>query len=115
MEFHGTRRTKERLAPRYRLQASHAGKTETISVAGELDLATASRLDQAIRNAEAGSTTRIVVDLSETTFIDRPALVMLLKARVRLRNRGDRLKFVPSTSEQVRRFIALTGTSEMLY
>ena len=99
----------------FSLVVSREDDTETIAVVGELDVATGVRLTEAIRTAEAGTAGRIVIDLSEVTFVDHPAVAMLWNTRVRLRRWGDDLEFIPPTSEAVERFIALTGTSAFLF
>jgi anti-anti-sigma factor len=99
----------------FSLVVSREADVETIAIDGELDVATAVRLTEAIRQAEAGTAARIVVDLGEVSFLDRSALAMLWKTRVRLRRWGDRLEFLPPVSETVQRFIDQARMSELLY
>ncbi|MGE5746710.1 MAG: STAS domain-containing protein [Solirubrobacterales bacterium] len=87
-----------------------------ITVSGELDLASADRLDEAIRHAEESTTTRwVVVDLEDLSFLDSTGLNVLLEARRRARENGDRLRFVRSRHDQVKRLLSLTETSELLF
>jgi len=61
--------------------------THAISVAGELDLATAPGLKRALDSAfHTGGP--VVVDLSDTVFLDSTALSVLLDAARRLGSRG---------------------------
>ena len=84
----------------------------TVAVAGEIDASTAGELDAAIREAEKTEISRIVVDLSELSFIDSTALEVLLRASSRHRQDGNRLSFVPSKHDSVTTLIALTCTTE---
>ena len=84
----------------------------TVAVAGEIDASTAGELDAAIREAESTEISRIVVDLSDLSFIDSTALEVLLRASSRHRQDGNRLSFVPSKHDSVTTLIALTCTTE---
>jgi anti-sigma B factor antagonist len=85
-----------------------------IEVRGELDLATADSVREAIRVTDESEIGRVVVDLSEVTFLDSTGLGMLLEARARDRELADRLRFVAPQHDQVSRLLALTGTRELL-
>jgi anti-anti-sigma factor len=95
------------------IKTRREGDSVTVAVAGEIDLATADNLDAAIRDAEKTEIGRIVVDLSDLSFLDSTGLEVLLQASVRHRQDGNRLIFVPSKHDSVTRLIALTHTSEM--
>jgi anti-anti-sigma factor len=95
------------------IDARREGESVTVAVAGEVDVSTAGELDAAIREAEETEISRIVVDLSDLSFIDSTALEVLLRASMRHRQNGDRLSFVPSKHESVTTLIALTCTAEM--
>jgi anti-sigma B factor antagonist len=95
------------------IDACREGESMTVAVAGEIDASTAGELDAAIREAEQTEISRIVVDLSDLSFIDSTALEVLLRASIRHRQNGNRLSFVPSTHESVTMLIALTCTAEM--
>ena len=87
-----------------------------IAVSGELDLASADQLDEAIRDAQESATTRwIVVDLEDLSLLDSTGLNVLLEARRRARDNGNRLRFVRSRHDQVKRLLSLTETSDLLF
>lgn len=87
-----------------------------IAVSGELDLASADQLDVAIRHAEESATTRwIVVDLEDLSFLDSTGLSVLLEARRRASDDGNRLRFVRSRHDQVTRLLSVTETSDQLF
>jgi anti-anti-sigma factor len=58
--------------------ATMPGDAVVVEVSGELDLATAPRLEAAI--TEAGRASRLVVDLSECTFLDSAGVRALASA-----------------------------------
>jgi anti-sigma B factor antagonist len=88
--------------------------TAVVEIRGEVDLANAARVEQAIRDAEETEIGTILIDLSGVTFLDSTGLSVLLRARNRDRELLDRLRFVPSEHDQVTRILGLTGASEML-
>jgi anti-sigma B factor antagonist len=83
-----------------------------IAVSGELDLASADQLDKAIRDAEQSATGWIVIDLEDLSFLDSTGLSVLLQARRRASENGDRLRFICSRHEQVTRLLSITDTTE---
>jgi anti-sigma B factor antagonist len=84
-----------------------------IAVSGELDLASADQLDRAIRDAEQIATGWIVIDLEDLNFLDSTGLGVLLHARRRATENGNRLRFVRSRHEQVTRLLSITDTEEV--
>jgi anti-sigma B factor antagonist len=83
-----------------------------VHVAGDLDLATAPRLNEALRNLEH-ETRLIVVDLREITFLDAAGLHVIVDASIGARRDGRRLLLV-GPSVPVQRVFALTGTSDQV-
>jgi anti-anti-sigma factor len=83
-----------------------------LSLVGELDLATVSRLEAQLRNDERPGRV-IVADLRELRFIDSSGLQALVRADQRLRQDGGRLAIVAG-SLQVQRVFELTGIDRLL-
>jgi anti-sigma B factor antagonist len=92
-----------------------AGSACVIAVRGALDLYTSPSVRTRIRDLIDSGTREIVVDLSETTFLDSSALGVLVGAlkRLRLRPDGGRL-LVVSGSPRLARTLALTGLDQVL-
>jgi anti-anti-sigma factor len=80
-----------------------------VKAIGELDIATASSLREAIEIAARDSSVTLRVDLSGVTFIDSTGLRVMLDADERY---GTRVEFVPS--QAVERLLALTHLGERL-
>jgi anti-sigma B factor antagonist len=81
-----------------------------ITVAGELDIATAATLDQVLDRAIQGRPApHVIIDLCDVTFIDCAALGVLIRARNRL---GDRL-WLRSVPPAVTRLLELTDLTDV--
>jgi anti-sigma B factor antagonist len=83
-----------------------------VRVTGELDLATAPRLMQTLRQAEDRAR-RVVLDLRDVTFMDTSGLHVIEDASVRATSAGRKLVLVRGPS-QVERVLALTGARDRL-
>ncbi|HEU5023547.1 MAG TPA: STAS domain-containing protein [Spirillospora sp.] len=88
--------------------AEHAGWT-VVTVAGELDLATAGTLDEYLSKAiGAEGRPRIVVDVTRMTFCDSSGLNVLIRASKRIAAMRGRFVLVRPT-ERVRNVLRVTG------
>src|SRR3954467_10110568 len=83
-----------------------------VAVRGEIDLFTAPELKQKLTDAIEGGKTRIVVDLSETTFLDSTALGVLIGAVKRLRSRDGVLTIV-NTDANIAKTFEITGLDQI--
>lgn len=81
--------------------------TIVLSVSGEADLHVAPDLRDRITAAIADGADELVLDLSETTFVDSMTLGVLLGALKRLRARGGQLRLVVARPD-VRRIFEIT-------
>jgi anti-sigma B factor antagonist len=75
---------------------------------GELDLATADRLEDTIARALKSPAATVLVDLSGLHFIDSSGIRVLLHAARRARDEGRTLRFLRG-ADQVERTLALCG------
>jgi anti-anti-sigma factor len=78
-----------------------------VSLAGEHDLYTAPKVQEALRGVIAAGARTTVVDLTETTFLDSTMLHVLLIARNELRD-GGRLLLVTNDAS-VKRVFEISG------
>ena len=83
-----------------------------VAVRGEIDLFTAPELKQKLTDAIEGGKSRIVVDLSETTFLDSTALGVLIGAVKRLRSREGALVIV-NTDQNIAKTFEITGLDQI--
>lgn len=94
--------------PRYRIQESSSESSRTITVSGEIDLASAPKLETALV-AQPDQT--VIVDLLEVGFMDSTGLRSLLSARDALEEGGGRLILVFDEGP-VERILDLTGLTD---
>ena len=83
-------------------------ETHVIAVTGEIDLFTAPEFKQRMSALIDAGRSRLVVDLSETTFIDSSSLGVLIGAHRRLKLRGGAL-LVVCDSEAIAKTFKITG------
>jgi anti-anti-sigma factor len=98
-------------------EREHAGGAVEIDyclrLSGELVQGSVGQFEKAIRAALKASPREIVVDLTGVDSIDETGLTALLKAHLRSRQLGLRIRFVPSDHEAVRQVVTVTGTEEI--
>ena len=94
--------------------ASLTPELALVSVSGELDLHTSECLEARIEEAGAVGTGAVVVDLSETSFIDSTALSVLVRETKRLEGRGQVLAVV-TNDPRTRRVVEVTGLGRSLH
>jgi len=87
------------------------GEFLVVSLTGELDLATAPELEEAIERAQGGSA--IIVDLRELTFIDSSGIRALLKVHTAGQNGHSTVSFIRGRSN-VQKVLELAGVDEVL-
>jgi len=87
------------------------GETATLALAGELDLAGVDAARERLGEAIEIEPERVVIDLSELTFIDSTGISFLLSAVKQ--DDGGRLSFVACKASAVRRVFAITGVAEL--
>ena len=64
---------------------------EVIAVTGEVDLATAPELERAVKAVLEGGPANLVIDLSDTTFMDSTGLRVLITADLEFKGADRRL------------------------
>ena len=93
--------------------ASLTRELALVSVSGELDLHTAGCLEARIKEAGTLGADTVLVDLSEISFIDSAALVVLVRETKRLQSRGRSLVLV-TNDPRTRRIVEVTGLNRVL-
>jgi anti-sigma B factor antagonist len=83
-----------------------------VAVRGEIDLFTAPELKQKLTDAIESGKSRIVVDLTETTFLDSTALGVLIGAVKRLRSREGALVIV-NVDQNIAKTFEITGLDQI--
>lgn len=84
-----------------------------VHVAGDVDMATAPRVGDAVGEALRAGAGDVVVDLTSCTFLDSSGLAVLLDRANRVRAAGRRFT-IRGASEQIVRLIDLTNLRDEL-
>lgn len=84
-----------------------------LTLEGELDLSSAPELSRELDALEAAHANRILIDLTDLTFMDSSGLTLVIKANQSAKLKGHRLSF-RNASPQVRQLFELTGVLEEL-
>jgi anti-sigma B factor antagonist len=83
-----------------------------LAVRGEIHLYTAPELNQVLAESIEAGRVRIIVDLTETTFLDSTALGVLIGAVKRLRSRDGALAIV-NVDENIAKTFEITGLDQI--
>ena len=84
------------------------GDEVTIVLGGELDMCAAPALRDALRRATDTRAAKVVVDLTDATFVDSTGIGALLEASARLRETRGRLRLI-CTNRNVLRTVEIAG------
>jgi anti-anti-sigma factor len=98
--------------PAFGIDTARSGDAVRLAVRGELDLATAPAVDEALR-AAAASARLVVLDLQGVTFLDSTGLRTVLQADARSRADGHDLVVVRGP-QAVDRVFALAGVDGLV-
>ena len=91
--------------------SEHEDET-VVRAAGELDVNTAPELREQLANLVSEGARRIVVDLTDVSFVDSTALSVLVSALKRLRQANGDLELA-SPKPSVRRVFEITGLTRL--
>jgi anti-anti-sigma factor len=94
----------------FSVSVSTAGSAAVVRVVGELDVATAPQLREAVVGLVRQDVSDVIVDLGGLEFVDSSGLSVLIGAHKRLREQGGqlRLRSVPAQAANVLRVTGLT-------
>jgi anti-anti-sigma factor len=91
-----------------------AGSAAVVAVRGELDALTAPRLAEVLAGSLAAGSLDIVVDLSQTTFVDSSGLNLLVALDRALRPRDGTLVVVVDPDGAVARALDVSGVDRVV-
>ena len=97
-----------------RLEDGPDGATRSLAPVGELDAASAADVRRRIEDALAAGKRRVIVDLTEVTYMETASLASLLDANVRLTRFGASLIVVVPTTSRVRLLFSITRLDRVL-
>lgn len=85
----------------------------TVTLTGEVDLASAAALRSVLVEASSGPVEKLVVDMAGVTFIDSMGLSILIQAKHHLEAAGGGLTIV-NPSERIRYVLEIAGVGDYL-
>lgn len=94
--------------PKYQIDVGELDDARLVTVSGEIDLASAPRLEEALT---AGGGDTVIADLLDVGFIDSTGLRSLMTAKERISDAGGRLLLV-SGDGPVERILDLTRLTD---
>ena len=97
----------------FELTIAEHGDVVHVTLRGELDISTASRLEDDLQRIEADAPRVLLIDLSRLDFMDSSGLRLLISADARAREAGRRFVLVRG-NEMVQRVLRLTRLDERL-
>lgn len=92
---------------------SEAGEVHIVHVAGEIDVTSAAVLRDALEALIADGHRRLVLDLSDVTFLDSTGLGIVVGRLKRLARHGGTMT-VAASHERVLRVFTITGLDQLL-
>lgn len=96
-----------------RFQLDRDDASETLSVTGELDIASAAALERAVADVLDGQGGEFRLDISAMTFMDSTGAEALLHVHNRVESLGRRLVIV-SPTRPVRRVLEIMGLDRVI-
>jgi anti-sigma B factor antagonist len=97
-----------------RLEFRRSGGTCVVEVHGEVDMSNAGEVLAGIRAAVPNGVATLIVDLTETRFLDSTGLRVLFRLAERLQARRQVLRLVIPEGSPVRAVVELTGLDEVI-
>jgi anti-sigma B factor antagonist len=101
------------VADQLRIEVRHDPSRAVLSLSGELDMASAELLAQALEEEGTRDQAMVVLDLQGLQFIDSTGLRGILTALERCRERHQGFAVTPG-SQQVQRLLSITGMADHL-
>jgi len=99
--------------PSFDLRVVRSDGQTCIAPCGELDIATAPQLEEAVSEATQGAVAELVLDLRELTFMDSTGLRALAQANVKAQQAGTALS-IWRGSRQIERVLEISGLGPLL-
>ena len=100
------------MKPSFDIDIVERGDTVVLILDGEIDLATASVLEEKLALVEAQEATNVIVDLDRVSFMDSTGLQVLIAHTV-LKQNGTRVRLTRG-SPQVQRLFEVSGLRDHL-
>ncbi len=97
-----------------RVEASTVDSTTTVRVSGEIDLSNAAQVRGAVGAAVPDAATVVVLDLSDTAYLDSAGIAMIFRLAERLRYNRQELRLVVPPDAPIRAVINVTKVDQVI-
>jgi anti-anti-sigma factor len=97
--------------PLAQLEVTRAQDALVASVDGEIDISNAAELGASLEAAVPNTALGLVLDLSETTYLDSAGVHLLFGLGSRLARRRQQLRLVVPEASPIKKVLKLTGVS----
>jgi anti-anti-sigma factor len=95
-----------------RLSFESDGDVELARVAGEVDASNVDQLTTDLLDAVSNDVRALVLDLTQTSYIDSSGISLIFDTAARMKNRGQRLRLVVSPKSFVSEVLGAVSMSE---
>jgi anti-sigma B factor antagonist len=96
------------------VEARTVDGVQVVGISGEVDLANATEVRDAIGRAASADVTVVVVDLGETAYLDSSGIAMLFRLAERLGHRRQELRLVVPPDSPIRTALELTSLPQAI-
>lgn len=96
------------------VRAEPDGNRLVVRVAGEVDISNAQDVEWRIEHAVPNDAVALMLDLSDTRYLDSSGVALLLRLSDRLRSRRIVLRVIVPQDNPIRSVLELTGLGRML-
>ena len=97
----------------FRVSVARQGRRLAVSVEGELDCASSSRLDEKLKDELKDADVELVLDFSEVTFMDSEGIRTLIRAYRRVNDAGGTMSVI-GCNTPISRLFAIVGLTGMM-
>ena len=97
------------MKPLARVEQETHGDVPLAAIAGEIDASNSEAIGERLRSMLTNRSEALVVDLTETTYLDSAGINLLFELGAELRQRQQRLHVVIAEGSRITRVTAITG------
>jgi anti-anti-sigma factor len=97
-----------------RVDALTLGDIRVVRISGEVDLSNAHEIMAAIGREVPGDASSVLLDLSDTAYIDSAGISMLFRLAERLRYRRQELRLVVPANSPIRAVLEITSVPQVI-
>jgi len=94
------------------IRDEHEDEIPVVVIEGEIDASNSPEIRARLRDALTNQSTVLLVDLTETTYIDSAGINVLFRLALELHERQQQLHLVVAANSPIARMVAIVGLNE---